>query len=199
MIPVFEDKGHLAPVWCYYCERLPVVSVYNRPRIEVRVNRLLEVCIIKCEKMTHICCIIKRHLTKVVIQINTHPFGGFGRMYEVLLRVGAGFILAAAVALVPQHQSPETVLWAQADLLLPVDGGARHTEAPRCLGPNLHLPVMCAGGEGFSAQDNVVAGEALGVVWKVRLELSHLDTCAARRNPKAGVGCVWVQVYSGDS
>lgn len=85
-------------------------------------------------------------------------------MYQVLLRVSAGFILAAAIAFVPQHQSPETVLWAQADLLLPVDGGQHHTEAPRRLGANLHLPVMSAGGEGFRAQDNVVAGEALRVV-----------------------------------
>lgn len=85
-------------------------------------------------------------------------------MYQVLLRVSAGFILAAAIALVPQHQSPETILWAQADLLLPVDGGQHHTEAPRRLGANLNLPVTSAGGEGFRAQDNVVAGEALRVV-----------------------------------
>lgn len=165
MTLVLQYKGHLAPVRCYYCEWLPVVSVYNGPGIEVRVNGLLEVCIIKCEKMAHICCIIKRHFTKVVIQINAHPLGGFGRMDQVLLRVGAGFILAAAIALVPQHQSPETVLWAQADGLLPIDGGQHHTEAPRCLGAHLHLPVMSAGGEGFGAQDNVVAGEALRVVW----------------------------------
>lgn len=162
MTPVY--KSHLAPVWCYYCEWLLVVSVYNRPGIEIWVNGLLEVCVIKCEKMAHISCIIKRHLTMVVIQINAHPLGGFGRMYKVLLRVSAGFILAAAIVLVPQHQSPETVLWAQADLLLPVDGGQHHTEAPRCLRANLHLPVMSTGGEGFSAQDNVVAGEALRVV-----------------------------------
>lgn len=165
MTPVLQNKGHLAPVWCHYCEWLPVLSVYNRPGIEVGVNGLLEVCIIKREKVAHICCIIKCHLAMVVIQINAHPPGGFGRMYQVLLRVRAGFILAAAIALVPQHQSPETILGAQADLLLPVDGGQHHTEAPCYLGANLHLPVMFAGGEGFSAQDNVVAGEALRVVW----------------------------------
>lgn len=164
MTTLVQYKSHPALVRCYYCERLPVVSVYNGPGIEVRVDGLLEVGIIKCEKMAHICCIVKRHLTMVVIQINAHPLGGVGGMYQVLLRVSAGFILAAAIALVPQHQSPETILWTQADLLLPVDGGQHHTQAPGCLGADLHLPVMSSGGEGFSAQDNVVAGEALWVV-----------------------------------
>lgn len=156
------------------------MSVNNGPGIEIRVNGLLELCVIKCEKMAHICRVIKRHLTTVVIQINAHPLGRFGGMYQVLLRVGAGFILAAAVALVPQHQSPESALWTLADLLLPVDGGQHHTQAPCRLGANLHLPVMSARGEGFRAQDNVVAGEALLVVRQVGLEFSHLDAGAAR-------------------
>lgn len=101
MAPVLQYKSHLAPVRRYYCERLLVMSIYNRPGIEVRVNGLLEVCIIKCEKMAHIRCIIKRHLTMVVIQINAHPLRGFGRIYQVLLKVSAGFVLAAAIALVP--------------------------------------------------------------------------------------------------
>lgn len=67
MAPVLQFNIHLAPVWHYDREGFPVVSVYNGPGIEIWVNGLLELCIIKCEKMAHICCIIKCHLTTVVI------------------------------------------------------------------------------------------------------------------------------------
>lgn len=198
MAPVLRHKRYLAPVWRYYRQRLLVVSVYNGPGVEVRVDGLLEFGVIKGEKVAHVCCVVERHLAAVVIQVDAHPLGGFAGVYQVLLRVGAGFVLAAAVAPVPQHQRPEAVLWAQADLLLPVHGGQDHAEAPRRLGADLHLPVMSAGGEGLRAQDDVVAGEAFRVVGQVGLEFSHLDTGAAWGHPEAGVGRVGVEAYGCD-
>lgn len=185
-------------MWCYYGERLPVVSIDNRPGIKVRENRLFKFCIIKSEKVAHVSCIVKRHLATTVVQEDPHPPGRFGWINQAVLWVGACFIFTGAIAVVPQHQGPEAVIWAQADLLLPVDGSHGHTQAPRSLGAHLHLPVVSARGKGLRAQHDVVASEALWVVGQVGLDFADLDTGATRRNPQAGVGRVWVKGHRGN-
>ncbi|TNN77685.1 hypothetical protein EYF80_011983 [Liparis tanakae] len=86
---------------------------------------------------------------------------------------------------VPQHQGPETIVRAEADLILPVDRGRGHPQTPRRLGAHFHLPVVPPGGEGFGAQDDVVEREALWVVGQVGLDSSHADAGATRRHPQA--------------
>lgn len=177
----------------YDGERLPVLPVDDWPGVEVGIKWLLKVCVVEGEEVSHVPSIIKRHLTTSIVQINPNILGGLWRMYQVLVRVGARLVLADAIAFVPPHQRPETVVWAEADLVLSVDGGPGYAQTPRRLAAHLHLPVVPARGEGFRAQDDVVAGEALGVVGQVGLQSSHLDTGATRRHPEAGVGCVWVK------
>ena len=169
------------------------MSVDNGPGVEVREDWLLEFSIIEGEEVAHVSRIIKCHYPTAVVQIDPHPLGGFGGIYQALLCVGASFILAGAVTVVPQHQGPEAVFWAEADLLLPVDGGRGHAETPRCLRAHLHLPVVSARRVGISAQHDVVEGEALWVVGQVRLDFSHLDAGATRGNPQARVGRVRVE------
>lgn len=189
----------LSPVRRNYGERLPVVSVDNWPGVEVGENGLLELCVVKCEEMAHVSSIIEGHFTTAVIQIDSHPTGGFGGIYQAVLQVGARFVLTGAVTVVPLHHGPKTVLWAKADLILPVDGGSGHAQTPGRLGAHIHLPVVSARGVGLRAQDDVVEGEALRVVGQVRLDFSHLDTGATRGNPQAGVGCVRVEGHTCDS
>lgn len=175
------------------------MSVNNRPRVEVGENRLLELCVVKCEEMAHVSSIVEGHFTTAVIQIDSHPTGGFGGIYQAVLHVGARIVLTGAVTVVPLHQGPKTVLWAKADLILPIDGGPGHTQTPGRLGAHVHLPVVSARGVGLRAQDDVVEGEALWVVGQVRLDFSHLDTGATRGNPQAGVGCVRIEGHTCDS
>lgn len=149
--------------------------------------------------MAHVSGIIEGHFTTAVIQIDSHPTGGFGGIYQAVLQVGARFVLTGAVTVVPLHHGPKTVLWAKADLILPVDRGPGHAQTPGRLGAHIHLPVVSARGVGLRTQDDVVEGEALWVVGQVRLDFSHLDTGATWGNPQAGVGCVRIEGHTRDS
>lgn len=192
-------KWSVSPTeWCDYSERFLVSSIDDRPGVEVRENRLFEFCIGESEKMAHVFSIIKSYFTSSVVQVDPHPSRGLWRVDQAVVQVGACFILACAVASVPQHQSPETILRTEADLLLPVDGGVGHPKAPRRLAAHLHLPVVSARGEGFRAQDDVVAREAFGVIGQVGLDFSHVDTGATGRHPQAGVGRVRVKGHLGN-
>lgn len=148
--------------------------------------------------MAHVARVVKRHLAAAVIQVNAHPPGRPGGIYQAVLQVGARLVLASAVAVVPPAQRPEAVLWTEADLLLPVDGGPGHAQSPGRLGAHLHLPVVSAGGVGLRAQHDVVECEALRVVGQVGLDFAHLDAGAAGGNPEAGVSSVWVEGHGGD-
>lgn len=187
-----------SPVRRHDGERLPVVPVDDRPWVEVGVNWLVELCVVKSEKVAHVSGVVERHLAAAVIQVNAHPPGRFGGIYQAVLRVGARLVLAGAVAVVPLAQGPEAVLGAEADLLLPVDGGPGHAQAPGHLGAHLHLPVVSAGGVGLRAQHDVVEGEALRVVGQVGLDFPHLDAGAAGGNPQAGVSRGGVQGHGRD-
>lgn len=191
-------KRPSSPVRRHDSERLPVVSVDDGPGVEVGKHRLLELCVGKSEKVAHVSCVVKGHLTAAAVQVNAHPSGRPGGIYQAVLRVGARLVLAGAIAVVPLAQGPEAVLGTQADLLLPVDRGPGHTQPPGRLGAHLHLPVVSAGGVGLRAQHDVVEGEALWVVGQVGLDFPHLDAGAAGGNPEAGVGSVWVEGHGCD-